>query len=265
MNFVANNKNAEFQPLKNLSSTRLSSTTDPLNASDVLLLQPDESYAFAFKCVHYNNQLVGRNVGYPVIKWCNTLGETSLFRGDDTLIKGNQVPTALLPQPIKFLLIQSPARVDVYEEFEITIRLYNTTSYAWPIRLDCPNYITTIHSHNSIVKRSLGSSTRSGTALSNSQADYEDEFSFEIQNPLPANSSIKENPLFFTGVTSTDLGSLDSNEYTDIRISLCATSEGMYDLPPVYAVHSLTKEKYSSGVLNKVLVLDSLSANTIPQ
>lgn len=263
MNFVAANKNAEFKPLTNLSSKRLASTSDPLNASDVLLLQPDESYAFAFKCVHYNNQLVGRNVGYPVIKWCNTMGETSFFRGDDTLIKGNQVPTALLPQPIKFLLMQSPARVEVYEEFEITIRLYNTTSYAWPVRLDCPNYITTTHSHNSIVKSTTESNSRSGAA---NQTESEDEFSFELQNPPPSNSSsTKENSLFFTGVTSTDLGSLDSNEYTDIRISLCATSEGMYDLPPIYAVHSLTKEKYSSGVLSKVLVQDPLTTNTIPQ
>ncbi len=249
MNFIPVNKGAEFVQLTNNSSKKLNSTTDKLYSNDVLLLQPEESFAFAFKCIHYNNQLVGRIAGYPVIKWCNTMGETSYFRGDDTLIKSTQVPTALLPQPIKFILMTSPSRVMVHEEFEITIRVFNTTSYAWPIRLDCPNYVTTTHCSNAIVKHQ------------DNDNDH-DEFSFVINSPAPTNSVVSENNLFFTGLTSTDLGSLDSNECTDVRISLCATSEGVYDVPPIYAVHTLTKEKYSSGSLCRILVLDDLSTNS---
>ena len=82
MNFIPSNKGAEFVQLTNNSSKKLSSTTDSLFSNDVLLLQPEESFAFAFQCLHYNNQLVGRIAGYPVIKWCNTMGETSYFRGE---------------------------------------------------------------------------------------------------------------------------------------------------------------------------------------
>jgi hypothetical protein len=258
MNFIPLNKGAELVQLTNYSSKKLSCSSDPLFANDLLLLQPEESFAFAFKCLNYNNQLVGRIIGYPVIKWCNTMGETSYFRGDDTQIKSSLTPTALLPQPIKFLLLSAPSEVKVYEEFKMSIRLYNTTSYAWPIRLDCPNYITTIHSENAIMNHAADDDE-----MNEQQANQLQQQNFNNYSSNTAVSCVP-NPLLFTGITSTDLGSLHSNEYTDVTISLCGTSEGLYEVPQIYAIHSLTKEKYASGILSKVLVLDDLVSNELP-
>jgi hypothetical protein len=262
MNFIPINKGAELVQLTNYSSKKLSCSSDPLYANDLLLLQPEESFAFAFKCLNYNNQLVGRIIGYPVIKWCNTMGETSYFRGDDTQIKSSLIPTALLPQPIKFLLLSAPSEVKVYEEFKMSIRLSNTTSYAWPIRLECPNYITTIHSENAIMNHAADDDEMNEQQTSQLQQQQQQQY----QNNYISNSPVSSvpNPLLFTGITSTDLGSLHSNEYTDVTISLCGTSEGLYEVPQIYAIHSLTKEKYSSGILCKVLVLDDLVSNELP-
>jgi hypothetical protein len=252
MNFVPLNKNAELMQLTNNSSSKLASSDELLFSNDILLLQPEESYAFAFKCVNYNQQLVGRIAGYPVVKWCNTMGESSYFRGDDTLIKNTLTPTALLPQPIKFLLLAAPSKVEVAEEFEITLRLHNTTSYAWPVRLDCPNNINTIHSFNTIsqhISDDLIYDAFSSSTLSSSISQQ--------NNPNLNNNTGIRNVVYFTGITSTDLGSLDSNEFLDVHLTLCGTNEGLYDLPPVYAIHTLTKEKYSSNVLGKILIYDS--------
>lgn len=254
MNFIPLNKNAELIQLSCDSSAKLSDPNRSLNASDVLLLQPEESFAFAFKCLNYNQQLVGRVAGYPMVKWCNTMGEASFFRGDDTLIKNTLTPTGLLPQPIKFLLLKAPSKVKVYEEFEIVLRLYNTTSYAWPIRLDCTNYINTIHSHNTITQHI-------------SDDLIYDPFSSTVTAVsapgAPVNTVITKSSLIFTGITSTDLGSLDSNEFSDITLTLIGTCEGLFDIPAVCAIHSLTKEKYSSNTLGKVLVLDDIVSNVL--
>jgi hypothetical protein len=243
MKFVPLNKNAEIVQLEHPSFTKLTNTKEQLFANDLLLLQPEESYAFAFKCKDYNHALVGRIAGYPVIKWCNTMGETSVFRGEDTQIKSSLTPTALLPQPIKFLLLSAPSRVGMHEQFKIELRLHNTTSYTWPLLLECANNVKTKHVPGAI----------------SSADDAETPEDTSSNNQISAISGMKG--LYFTGVTSTNLGNINSNEFTDISIYLTAVAEGLHEIPPIFAIHTLTKEKYSSGKLAKVLVIDTTTVN----
>jgi hypothetical protein len=208
MNFIPANKYAECVPIVNTTSTYF----------DFLQLQPDESYAFAFHFTKYDD-LVGRIAGYPLIKWCSSLGEFSIFRGEDTTIKVTQTPTALLPQPVKFLLVSSPSIVSIGDTFEIIVRIVNTTVYPWPLRLDCPNFLSDDNNNN--------------------------------------NNNEEDPGLYFTEITAMNLGNLESNDFIDVNVTLYASIPGLFDLPYIYAVHAKTKERFSSGKLCSILVQET--------
>jgi hypothetical protein len=56
------------------------------------ILQPDESYAFAFKLEHYDgilSQGPKYSVGYPEVAWCASMGESSVFAGESTLMRSD--------------------------------------------------------------------------------------------------------------------------------------------------------------------------------
>lgn len=200
-----------------------------------LLLLPDESFAFAFQFTKYE-ELVGRIVGYPLIRWCSSMGESSLFRGEDTLIRSTQIPTALLTQPIKFLLDTCPATVDVGEEFEVSIRILNSTIAPWPLSINCSNV------DDPLTAPPSSSSSSSSTATSASSL------------------AIPHRGLFYVETTAMDLGNLEGGDFTDIVLTLYAASPGVYELPPIYAIHSITKEKYPSGRLCSILVRHPVEA-----
>lgn len=181
---------------------------------------PDESFAFAFQFTKYDD-LVGRIVGYPLIRWCSSMGESSLFRGEDTLIRATQIPTALLTQPIKFMLDICPATVDVGEEFEVSIRILNSTIAPWPLSINCSNV----------------------TAVDD-----------PMTAPSSSSSAVPHRGLFYVETTAMDLGNLEGGDFTDLVLTVYAASPGVYELPPIYAIHSITKEKYPSGRLASILV-----------
>ncbi len=209
----------------------------PLNYDDIPLLLPDESMCFAFMFTKFPG-LVHRIAGYPVVKYNNSMGESSYYRGEDTVITAGYTPVALVPQPIKFILVSCPTTVSIGEEFEITIRLFNTTASTWPLRLDCVNNNVTASSYN--VFNNIGSS-EDGPASNQSGKSTDEE----------------EDPgLYFTGVTSRSLGYIDAGSSMEFSVTLFAASIGLYELPTVYAVHANTKERYSSGKLCKVLIVE---------
>lgn len=236
VSFVPSNKSGKFISLHQKHQKQLDFVDQTLNNDDIILLQPDESYGFAFQGIDYDG-LLPRVLGYPLVKWCNSMGETSMCRGDETAIKSPYVPTSLIPQPIKFVLLSCPPSVTIYEEFEINIRLMNTTSYSWPLTLDCPNHRSS-QSHISPNRTSL--STKSNSSNPNFNGSF--------------SSATLHNGLHFTGTTFTNLGNLSSGEAIEVSITLFASDCGLFALPPIFAVHAYTKERHASGVLSNIIV-----------
>lgn len=232
MNYVSNHKNCEYIQLHESSRKKISTTYQPLNIDDILILQPEESYAFAFEFRKFDG-FVGRVAGFPIIKWCNAMGESSIFRGENTLIKSNVIPTALLPQPIKFSLVEAPSVAYINKAFSVRIKVCNTTSYQWPVRVECANLLADIDAF----------------ALPPSDSNFERGDSNSDKNLL-------DQGLFFTGLTAVDIGSVEASGFRDIELNVVSTSGGLYDLPIVFAVHAITRERHPSGVLCQILVID---------
>lgn len=231
MSFASVNKDASFKLLKHhaeaedtTTRNKLNTFTSALDFDDILLLQPDESMSFSFLCTNYPG-LVPRIIGYPIVKYNNSMGESCVYRGEDTVITSGYTPGSLVPQPIKFVLVSSPSHVKVGEEFEITIRLYNNTTSNWPLRLDCVNNFV--------------------SATPNASVD---------ESPV---TSVEENELYFTGVTSRILGEIEAGSSMDFAVAVFPACSGLYEIPIINAVHTTTKEKYSSGKLCKVLVYEN--------
>lgn len=249
MTFVPANKEAECKLLRHYNAatsediangipykSKLDDIYSTLDYDDIPLLLPDESMCFAFMFTKYPG-LVHRIAGYPVVKYNNSMGESSSYRGEDTVITAGYTPVALVPQPIKFILVHCPTNVSLGEEFEVTIRLFNTTASSWPLRLDCVNNNVTANNYN--VFSNTGSSE---DGPGNNQS---------------GKTEVVEDPgLYFTGVTSRSLGHIDAGSSLEFSVTLFAASIGLYELPTIFAMHSTTKERYSSGKLCKVLVVD---------
>jgi hypothetical protein len=196
-----------------------------------LQLLPDESYSCAFMFTKYD-ELVGRIVGYPVIRWCSSMGEASVFRGEDTQIRVSQVPTALLTQPIKFLLDAYPSTVMVGETFEVSVRLLNSTIAPWPLSIDCSNdYVPTTDQYDHHYHHALDPS---------------------VAHARP--DRIPHRGLYYVETIAMEIGNLEGGDFTDLVLTVYAACPGLFELPPIYAIHSITKEKYPSGKLCTVLV-----------
>lgn len=220
------------------------------------------------------------------------LGESSYYQGEETTLKvsPNYLTTTNynsnnLTTPIKFFLIQSPYKVKLYSEFEIVIKLHNSTSTSWPLKLDFPNHLgpeintnnnisfsstssllpssslnSTINSHDiNLTSSSIMSSTTSTSLMSSDNPNGED--SNKIRN-LTLTTSAYSNlfgetetqALYFTRVTSSLLGSLASNESIEVTITMFASSPGLHPIPPIYAVHPTTKERHAAPSLGHILV-----------
>ena len=149
---------------------------------DLHILQTGESYAFAFQFTEYDQQHApsiaaataaassqspaiaggnsgaggsgsgGRSVGFPVVRWCTCMGEFSVYRGEDTLLRGltsgaggsnitssssrsSTIAAAL--KPIKFLCQNPPQEVTVGDEFAVTVRIFNNSARAVALHQDC--------------------------------------------------------------------------------------------------------------------------------
>lgn len=237
MNFVSRNKEALFSPLHQFSN--IDNPDAKMSANDIVLLAPDESFAFAFSYTFFDN-LVDKAIGHPVIKWCNSLGDSAVFRGEETLVKSSYIPSLLLPQPIKGLLLSAPGIVLLDDVFEVAIRLYNTSSYSIPVTLSCRN-----HSHAS---HNQSSNVSSPAVLLDDRAS--------LHAPMVSFNPNQEAPkgLIFTGLTSQYLGILESDGTLDIHVNLYAASPGLYDLPVIFILNNTNKERYSLAGLAKIMV-----------
>lgn len=231
MSYVSNYKNSEFVQLHDQIRKKANSAYQTLDIDDILILQPEESYAFAFEFRKFDG-FVGRVAGFPIIKWCNAMGESSIFRGDNTLIKSNVTPTALLPQPVKFLLVDAPSSAKVGNYLKIRVKVCNTTSYQWPLKIDCTNHIDLEDSRS----------------MQNLNPEYNpDTASHHYDHSL-------DQGLVFVGITNFEVGIIEASSHRDVDLWLLALSPGLYDLPVFYALHSTTKERHGSGSLCQIFL-----------
>ena len=82
MNFIPSLKNVSIIDV--VKQVREKQQQYKQDFSTILLLQPDESYAFSFVVTPNMNEIsamVPRTIGHPEVKWCTSMGEFSLFRG----------------------------------------------------------------------------------------------------------------------------------------------------------------------------------------
>jgi hypothetical protein len=145
--------------LTNISSNdnKFNYSPEYLNNDSFLILQPDESYAYAYVCLKYEGTgLIGKVVGYPEVKWCSAMGEFSTFRGEDTALRttpsvhaapgsaNNQLntnaSTSIVNNALKVQCISCPREATIGESFEVTIRIYNTSNQPILAHLKCLNY-----------------------------------------------------------------------------------------------------------------------------
>jgi len=119
----------------------VSSLTTPTHLPMMMhLLQPDESHAFSFvlsPCSPQDVTNMPRSVGCPQVRWCTNMGEFSLYKGEETLLK-LPLPSAN-PNPILLRIAVShcPAVCPVGVEFPLTLQVTNPSSQTLSLQLSC--------------------------------------------------------------------------------------------------------------------------------
>jgi hypothetical protein len=212
ISFVPSNKYTEFFMLSTKGNKKpVADKNSKINLStnydDPLQLLPDESYACAFMFTKYD-ELVGRIVGYPVIRWCSSMGEASVFRG------------------------ACPSTVTVGEIFEVSVRLLNSTIAHWPLSIDCSNDYVPATDHY----------------------DHHHHHALDTSGAPSRPDRIPHRGLYYVETIAMEIGNLEGGDFTDLVLTVYAACPGLFELPPIYAIHSITKEKYPSGKLCTVLV-----------
>eukprot|EP01031_Cornospumella_fuschlensis_P033198 gene33198-40166_t len=237
INFVSKNTDAAWTALH--SPTNILDPSAPLALDDIILVQPEESYAFAFQCTAHHLQLADKSVGYPLIRWSNSFGEQGVYRGEDAFIKPPHTPLSLLPQPIKGILLSAPATVEEGSRFEVKLRLINTSNAPFPASLSLRNL-------------SIPSASPSNA---NAAARSSDE---RLSLSAPGVNFTPHSPkgLVFVGLTSYYLGVIEggNDDGVDVTVHLVAANGGLYDIPPIGVINAVTKERYYISNLCKVLV-----------
>lgn len=275
MNFVPLNQYSTIidlnKPKRPLSLSEEDDDFKDYFSDSVRLLMPDESFAFSFLFSRYQTSgAITKSVGHPEIKWCTTMGEFSVFRGDDTLQKGVSVLSSPVSgnfsaNNVKIQCLSCPNQVTVGDTFEITLRISNVSPRPIPARLQCLN--TTVNSDgyytaanpSNVTSGSVGSGANSLAGSTNnspkgSSAALASSGSSAAVASAPAVACLG---LCVTGLTYVSIGKIESGEFVDHTISVFALCAGLHDLLGVYVVDAITKQRYSNENLCKVFVVDN--------
>lgn len=157
VSFVPTLKGLSFTPITALleSPSSTKGASDDMTVGDLILLQAGDSYSSSFASSSTGPHSIDyrkNTVGYPVVRWCACMGEFSVFAGDYATMRGRQ--TALVSSDgkaeqgvgggvvdwIKFQCVQGPTSIlDVGDQFDITIRVYNYANRVVSLQLDCKN------------------------------------------------------------------------------------------------------------------------------
>ena len=229
-------------------------------AEDLKLLQTGESCAFAFMFTEFSD-LSGKPPGFPQVKWSTSMGEFSYYRGDFTYLKdsANAQAGAVAPmdpanRPIRYECFAPQAEMFVGDEAEVVVRVYNTTSQAMSVHLDCKHAVShgaaqPSGSGGNIIRPRLSVTPK--TALLNAAGKAVSDAA------ASSASSTSNRGLCFTGLTFTPLGIIESLDFVDVSVHVYATSAGLHDLPTFYISDSLAGETHAVVAACRVLVHDS--------
>lgn len=261
------------------------------------LLQTGDSCAFSFLFTEYSD-LTSKPPGYPQVKWCTSMGEFSIYRGEFTYMKltndgnipgsttgGSNLSSSNSIEIIKnfhYECLLQPYELYVGDESEVVIRIYNTTTKTMSILLDCKNSAAANPSINSIASSKSGSSIRprlsttsnisyanilatsSTTAITipnNSGKNNNTTTNEEAsvgKNTISAAVHFSHRGLCFSGLTFTPLGIIESGDFIDVTVTVYATCAGLHDLPTLYLIDSVTSERHPIVSACRILVHDSV-------
>eukprot|EP01034_Spumella_vulgaris_P028356 gene28356-35195_t len=264
MNFVPQNKAATVvsltRPKKTMSVSEGNDDDEDYFDSNVHLLQPEESYSFAFMFADKEPLLLsgGRavTVGHPEVRWCATMGEFSVFRAEDTLLKGSAGGGGAVSNlsssngsVVRTQCIACPSKVTVGQQFEVTLRVSNASPRPIPVRLICLNTTSSNEVYYSNATCSNTNNANSGTSAKTSIGGSTKTGAGDVASPSCLG-------LCVIGLTYLSLGKIESGEFVDVHLTVFALCAGLHDLQGIYAVDSVTKQRYSSDSLCKVFVAD---------
>lgn len=253
---VANTEGYDYSSGSN--SLSLSKVHDWIDErSQLCLLQPEESFAFSFICNSSNmGPSTNKLIGYPVIKWCTSMGEFSLFKGDEVSVKGaasdsqhiasGQILSSPSRFPLKASCLDCPSIVNMHDRFTVSVRVTNTGTSAISAKLLCSNNpnppgskdeissipVVTSGSTNPTVSQLSGTSGNAGTAVLG---------------------------LCVTGITQFNLGNIEAGYHVDLVLNVFALNSGLHNLESIYLVDNATNVSYCcSSLLQKIFVTDEV-------
>jgi len=261
--------------------------TDASLTEDLKLLQTGESCAFSFAFTEYSD-LTGKPPGFPQVKWCTSMGEFSIYRGDYTYPRGatssspntgnNGTVSTSEERSIRFECLTWPGDMYVGEEEEVVIRVYNSTPQAMSVHLDCKNSsaqnptgnTSSSKVGNSIRPRLSTTATSSGVSYANVLTAPNPVLSTpRSEDPNGVGSSLggssagsgmlqyTHRGLSFSGLTFTPLGVLETGDFIDVTVRVYATSPGLHNLPTLYLIDSIKNDRHPIVSACRILVLDS--------
>ena len=139
---------------------------------------------------------------------------------------------------MKLKCLSVPGTVAVGEEFQVTVRVINSTSQIIPVA---------IWNKPPASSAAVGTTVRS--MLSQSQVD-----AFAGSNSSLSQMHQALDHLCMVGLSYLHLGDLQSFDFRDITLSFYALVPGLLECKEVIALDTSMNKEYHSGILFKILV-----------
>jgi hypothetical protein len=233
-------------PQANLStSTKLiKSFSDPIENFDLNslpLLLPEESYACTFS-VSKNVGSSLRSIGVPEIKWCSYMGEHGIVKGNMVQLEYNipSQPNIIIATDgqIQIDCIRSPSSAVIGIDFEVTLRITNSTSKQLSLRLICRDAVRSSFCSSSALMTEVPSSSN-----------------LETLSLAAGTEGRAGTQLFVTGLSKADIGILGPELYMDIQITVCAVDLGLQELVGIVVQDTSSLKEYPpSKSLMKIMI-----------
>eukprot|EP00602_Paraphysomonas_sp_CaronLab_P003717 CAMPEP_0185033554 /NCGR_PEP_ID=MMETSP1103-20130426/22601_1 /TAXON_ID=36769 /ORGANISM="Paraphysomonas bandaiensis, Strain Caron Lab Isolate" /LENGTH=341 /DNA_ID=CAMNT_0027569863 /DNA_START=291 /DNA_END=1313 /DNA_ORIENTATION=- len=205
--------------------------------SDLALLNPDESYAFAFsvtKAAHPSPPV--KSLGAVEVYWSASMGEHARTRGDDIIIGRRVTFPPPTPTPVSPTSSRKSASLDsAMHGSGASLEQRNNTLVVEVVR--CPKEVAVGKECNAVVR------------ITNC-------FSYPVISQLQTRMDPETSGLAITGLACFNLGALDAGESKDVNLSILPLNGGMHSLSGLVAVDLTTKSEFVGDSLCQIMVYD---------